>query len=89
MASRAGTPSGNRRTGSTPPPRAREWQEAITVEPAGYVEMTDDQRREAVAAFTEILANWWRRHDRTPQPTSPVPRSAAAPDAPVVPQADM
>jgi hypothetical protein len=85
MAEHADTTDARDRPGQPPRRPARPWQDVITVEPAGYVEMTDSQRRAAVAVFTDILANWWRRHDSTsdhPGPASePAIQPAIEPDA--------
>lgn len=82
MAEHVDTTDGRMRPDRSARQPARPWQDAITVEPAGYVEMTDSQRREAVAVFTDILANWWRRHDGTTDPAGPASQPATAPDAP-------
>jgi hypothetical protein len=56
---------GSQRAEALPAPPVRDWREVITVEPPGYVEMTEAQRRATVAAFTDILTSWWRRHGDT------------------------
>ena len=62
---------------ATPQRPIHSWREVITVEPAGYVEMTEAQRREAVAAFTAILANWWQQRGGVENATAS--RSTASP----------
>lgn len=57
--------SGKRAEDADSPRGRRSWQEPITVEPPGFVEMTEEQRRAAVAAFADILATWWQRRADT------------------------
>ena len=71
---------------ATPQRPVHNWREVITVEPAGYVEMTDAQRREAVAAFTAILGNWWQRRGGVENTTAS--RSTASPATEASPSAE-
>lgn len=46
----------------TQPRRGRGPKVPIVVEEPGYLELTDHDRREAVAALTDLLIAWWHRH---------------------------
>ena len=69
----------SRKHDGTPAWRAHEHQVPLVVEDPGFVELSEADRREAVAAFTDILAAWWQRHTDT-EPASPSPDLGDDPD---------
>jgi hypothetical protein len=58
----------------------RSWRDVITVESPVYVEMTDAQRRAAVAAFTDILARWWQQQGGVENASAPVAAEVSPPE---------